>query len=316
MITGTPEKQGQQPVGRHGYLFGLKIANSYSPLIHRTIYRDLGLSWDQRLWDSTDILNFLLLLRDPACFGASITMPNKITIVPYLDELTPECRDVGACNTIFFQYKPDGTRLLCGTNTDTIGVRDSFYQNVSDPDAMFHNKPAIVIGGGGAARSAVYALRKWMKVTDIYLVNRDKTEVHDVIDHCMVHGFGQGLVHIRTIAEAKAASDVGSIVACIPDISPRTDEETEARSVIEVFLQKESKGIMLEMCYNPRPHTELSEIASREGWQVILGTEAVLWQGIEQNRHWIGDNWKAKDSTVELVRDAVAAKLGEVPKKE
>jgi quinate dehydrogenase len=86
--------------------------------------------------------------------------------------------------------------------------------------------------------------------------------------------------------------------------------------VIEVFLQKESKGIMLEMCYNPRPHTELSEIASREGWQVILGTEAVLWQGIKQNRHWIGDNWKAKDSTVELVRDAVAAKLGEVPKKE
>lgn len=241
-------------------------------------------------------------------------MPNKITVMPHLDELTPECRDVGACNTVFFKSKPDGTRMLCGTNTDTVGVRDSFYRNLSDPEAIIHGKPALVIGGGGAARSAVYALRKWMKVTDIYLVNRDDTEVKDVIDHCTIHGFGDGITHIKTVAEAKAAGAVGAIVACVPDLSPKTEEEREARSVTEIFLQKEPKGAMLEMCYNPCPYTELSGLASRAGWQVILGTEAVMWQGIEQNRHWIGD--RAKDVTVQLVRDAVAARLGEVSKTE
>ena len=45
---------------------------------------------------------------------------------------------------------------------------------------------------------------------------------------------------------------------------------------------KEEKGAMLEMCYNPSPFTELGALAEHEGWQVILGTEALIWQGIEQ----------------------------------
>lgn len=211
-------------------------------------------------------------------------MPNKVAILPYLDELTPECRDVGACNTLYIRTREDGSRIYCGTNTDTIGIRESFYQNISDPDAVFHNKPAMVIGGGGAARSAVYALRKWMKVTDIYLVNRDDAEVKAVIDECTERGYGEGLKHIKTVEQAVAAGEVGAIVACVPDFPPKTEEEKQARNVTEAFLNKEFKGAMLEMCYNPTPYTELGGIAERAGWQVILGTEAMIYQGIEQVR--------------------------------
>lgn len=68
-------------------------------------------------------------------------MPHKVAIIPELDELTPEGRAVGACNTVFWR----NSRLI-GTNTDIVGVRESFYQNVSRQ--TFEGRPGLVLGGG------------------------------------------------------------------------------------------------------------------------------------------------------------------------
>jgi quinate dehydrogenase len=101
--------------------------------------------------------------------GASVTMPHKVAILKHLDGLTEEGKDVGAINTLFIREDSAGKRLFMGTNTDVVGIRESFVRNAK-PES-FQNRPALVIGGGGAARSAVYALRKWLKVGTIYLVS-------------------------------------------------------------------------------------------------------------------------------------------------
>lgn len=54
---------------RHGYLFGYPIAHSLSPLLHQTIYNGLGLRWGQLLLPSTDMSQFLRLLRDERLYG-------------------------------------------------------------------------------------------------------------------------------------------------------------------------------------------------------------------------------------------------------
>ncbi|RKU42051.1 Quinate dehydrogenase [Coniochaeta pulveracea] len=234
-------------------------------------------------------------------------MPHKVTIMKHLDELTDECRDVGACNTIFFRESPDGRRIFCGTNTDVIGVRESFRQNVDDPAAVYENIPALVIGGGGAARSAVYALRNGLKATDIYLVNRDESEVDAVIAECTRRGYGQGLRHVKSVEQAAGLDSPGAIVACVPDIAPQTEAEKVARAVVETFLGKEQKGAMLEMCYNPTPFTQLGALAESYGWQVILGTEALIYQGIEQDRYWTGRD--AKELPGDKIRQVIAARL-------
>jgi len=236
-------------------------------------------------------------------------MPHKVSIIQHLDELTDECRDVGACNTIFFRTSADGRRIFCGTNTDVIGVRDSFLRNVDGPAAVFENRPALVIGGGGAARSAVYALRKWLKATDIYLVNRDQSEVDAVISECTQRGYGQGLRHVRTVEEATMLDSPGAIVACVPDFAPETEAEKLARAVVETFFKKERKGAMLEMCYNPTPFTQLGAIAESHGWQVILGTEALIYQGIEQDRYWTRRD--AEELPLEKIRQVIAARLAQ-----
>ena len=73
-------------------------------------------------------------------------MPHKVAILKHLDELTEEGAAVGAVNTIFIEEDSTGRRLFKGTNTDVIGIRDAFRYSV-DP-VKYHNRPALVIGGG------------------------------------------------------------------------------------------------------------------------------------------------------------------------
>ncbi len=238
-------------------------------------------------------------------------MPHKVAIIPHLDELTEECRDVGACNTLFIRELADGRRLFCGANTDVIGVRESFVQNVADP-SVYENRPAMVIGSGGAARSGVYALQKWLKATRIYLVNRDKSEVDAVIAECTERGYGDRLVHVETVEQAEALEGPGAIVACVPDFPPVSEAEKLTRRITEVMLRKERKGAMLEMCYNPSPYTALGALAESEDWQVILGTEALIWQGIEQDKYWTGRD--ASELPVAQVKETIAMRLAQMSK--
>ncbi|EEY22400.1 quinate dehydrogenase [Verticillium alfalfae VaMs.102] len=196
---------------------------------------------------------------------------------------------------------------------DVVGVRESFYQKRRRPRCRLSiTVPPSSSAAVGAARSAVYALRKWMKVTDIYLVNRDDAEVQAVIEECTTRGYGQGLRHIKDAAEVASLESVGAIVACVPNFTPQTAEEKAARAVIEAFLGKETKGAMLEMCYNPTPFTELGALAEDAGWQVILGTEAMIWQGLEQDRYWTGR--ELDQLPVKKVQEAIASRLGQASK--
>ncbi|KAK5710737.1 hypothetical protein LTR17_018718 [Elasticomyces elasticus] len=287
---------------RHGYLFGYPIAHSMSPLFHQTVYDHLGLRWSQLLLPSTDISQFLRLLRDSRLFGSSVTMPHKLAIIPHLDDLTPEARAVGAVNTVFRR----GDQFI-GTNTDTVGVAESFIQNVQDPDSVFRGRPGAVIGGGGAARAAVYALVRLMGCSTVYMMNRDATEVDAVVSWCKAQGYGDGLVHVSTASQAEGLEGPGAIVACVPNFPPATESEKEARRVTEVFLDKPHKGAILEMCYHPTPWTEIAAVSEKAGWQVIIGTEAVIYQGLEANRYWTGK--QTSEMPVTKVKEVIAKEL-------
>jgi len=228
-------------------------------------------------------------------------MPHKLAIIPYLDDLTPEARAVGAVNTIFRR----GEQYV-GTNTDTIGVGESFIQNVEDPDAVFRGRPGMVIGGGGAARAAVYALVR-LGCTTVYLVNRDVSEVEAVVSWCASQGYGDGLIHVSTASQAEGLEGPGAIVACVPNFPPVTEREQEARRVTEVFLDKPHKGAILEMCYHPTPWTEIAAISEKAGWQVIIGTEAVIYQGLEANKYWTGR--QISEMPVTEVKEVIAQEL-------
>ena len=143
-----------------------------------------------------------------------------------------------------------------------------------------------------------------------FQVNRDPDEVRAVINECAAQGYGESLVHVATVEQAERLEGVGAIVAAVPNFTPSTPQEKEARKVLECFLQKKShKGAILEMCYHPTPWTEIAEISQNAGWQVILGTEALIYQGLEQDRYWTGK--EVHQLPVGKVQAAIAMKLNE-----
>ena len=63
------------------------------------------------------------------------------------------------------------------------------------------------------------------------------------------------------------------------------------------------------MCYHPTTWTEIAEMSQNAGWQVVLGTEALIYQGLEQDRYWTGK--EVVQLPVEKVQEAIARKLNE-----
>jgi quinate dehydrogenase len=293
---------------RLSYLVGYPIAHSLSPLLHYTLFSNLGINWAELLYETKDLISFVELMKsEPKIIGAAITMPYKMAIIPHLDELTPEGEAIGAINTIFLKTNSDGSRRYCGTNTDCIGVREAFLGNVSD-DSIYRGKPGLVVGGGGTSRAAIYAFQNFLGCSPIYMVNRDKSEVDAVIQECNSRGFGKDIKHVSTISEAESLAPPGAIVSAIPDFTPRTAGEKTARRIVETFLNASQKGALLEMCYHPSPNTEIDAMARKQGWQVIIGTEAMIEQGLEQARLWSGIEVKdlPKDAVRTTIRNAIS----------
>lgn len=82
--------------------------------------------------------------------GLNVTLPYKNAIIPLLDEMTAQCREMNACNCIEVK---DGKWI--GHNTDAFGFEKSFIPSLKD----LHKK-ALILGDGGAAAAVRFVLKK------------------------------------------------------------------------------------------------------------------------------------------------------------
>lgn len=104
---------------------------------------------------------------NPGLRGLNCTIPHKQAIIPLLDELSEEAREIGAVNVIRIRRDAEGRARLKGFNTDVVGFTESIKPLLS-PN---HHK-ALVLGTGGASRSICYGLTKLG--LDWQLVSRQK----------------------------------------------------------------------------------------------------------------------------------------------
>lgn len=94
-------------------------------------------------------------LSNPTIKGFNVTIPYKEAVIPYLDDLAPDARAIGAVNTI----KRTESGNLIGYNTDFIGFKDSLTERLGETLAtMSTPKKALILGTGGASKGVMYAL--------------------------------------------------------------------------------------------------------------------------------------------------------------
>jgi pentafunctional AROM polypeptide len=164
------------------HLYGSPITHSRSPFIHNTGFLHYGLNSKYSLFDTTDIEKVAENLRKLDSGGGSVTIPHKQSILKYLDEVSPSAAKIGAVNTV---YKENGK--LLGTNTDWFAfhnlVLDKLCNSGKRNPQQLH---ALVIGAGGTARAACYALSELG--IPFFIFNRSQEAANDLASH-----FGGGV---------------------------------------------------------------------------------------------------------------------------
>ncbi len=127
-------------------LLGRTLGHSYSPQIHSFLG---DYSYDLFEKEPEELEDFL---KNGDFTGLNVTIPYKKTVIPYLDELSPEAKKLWAVNTVV--RREDGT--LFGHNTDYFG----FHSMVARSGLDVKNKKVLVLGSGGASNTAVAVLKE------------------------------------------------------------------------------------------------------------------------------------------------------------
>lgn len=212
-------------------------------------------------------------------------MPYKKSIMPFLDELDPLATTIGACNNVYLTEEGK----LRGTNTDWRGIKGCLLSGTITGENEGKGKPALIIGAGGASRAAVYALFAELDCGEIYVVNRDAKEVDDLLKDSRAYAEGRlpTLRHITSVEDVELLPGPFYIVGTVPDFEAKTGEELNAREILEAFLKKEEKGVLLDMCFKPR-NTRIMQMGKNNGWRTVEGTNVIGFQLEEQWRLWAG----------------------------
>ena len=95
-----------------------------------------------------------VLLLNPDLVGMNVTIPYKEQVIPYLDELDPDAKEIGAVNVIKLVRQKNKTKLV-GYNSDIIG----FMQSI-EPLLEPQHKKALILGTGGASKAIFTGLKK------------------------------------------------------------------------------------------------------------------------------------------------------------
>jgi shikimate dehydrogenase len=142
-------------------VFGNPILHSKSPQLFNSVF--IQLQTDAfytriRPQSAKDIVD---IVRKLPLAGANITAPFKEDALPLLDELSVDAKEIGAVNTVV-----NSNGRLIGHNTDHFGVTESL-RNVG---VNLLGSKCLVLGGGGAARAAVYGLAR--SGAEVFICNR------------------------------------------------------------------------------------------------------------------------------------------------
>lgn len=169
-------------------LIGFPLEHSFSKQYFTEKFQKEGLKGvDYQLFPIHNIDEFPALLKaNSSLCGLNVTMPYKSTVMPFLDDLSPEAFEIGAVNTIKIIRKGDEL-LSKGFNTDTFGFEQSLL-----PFLKTHHTKAMILGYGGMAKTAKYILNRH-NIQSISVSrckkNKNNCVVYDDIDYLMMKEF-------------------------------------------------------------------------------------------------------------------------------
>jgi len=272
-------------------LIGHPVSHSLSSALQQGAFDELGI--DAR-YEPVDVPLISLPetieeLRGDDFLGANISFPHKERVVPMVDRLTEEAQATGAVDTL----TREGSRLV-GHNTDVIGFRAAL-------DALIGRqkmpKNAVIIGAGGGARAAVYALIT-AGFQRVIVFNRHLHRAEGLVRH-----FGRTASHMELRAmtwhESVIEAEISKTKVLI-NASAVSDPTTESPIPGELLVPD---LMVLDLMYQPAETKLLRDAKAAGAVEAMNGDTMLVHQTAAAFNLWTGRD---------VPRDFIQQKLDEV----
>ena len=297
---------GQLPSKRF-FLFGEPIAQSMSPKLHNTGFEVLQLPHVYELLETAKVDESVkATITSPDFGGASVTIPLKLQVIPLLDQLSPAAEAIGAVNTIAPRLinGGDSRKILFGDNTDWLGI----YNVISPHLPLGSVQGALVIGAGGTARAAIFALHK-LGAKPIYLCNRTRSKA-EALQQTFSYAGVEVLGDLRMQSWPRDGVGLNVIVSTIPASSIVTADDVDGGLYVPSTVFGDAGGVVVDMAYRPAqtPLLKLAEKTAGANWKTVPGLEVLLEQGYAQFELWTSRKCPRKKVS-EKVWDAYLASV-------
>ena len=235
-------------------LIGKSLSHSFSKSFFSSFFIENKINASYNEFEIADIDDVKALLASPIN-GLNVTIPYKESIIPFLDELSLEAKEIGAVNTI--KIINGKTK---GYNTDAFG----FHQSIK-PFLTNHHEKAIVLGTGGASKAVAYILNNLG--IDVFFISRTPNE--------MLNHFSYDNLNKEMISACKLIINT-TPVGMYPDI----------HSLIPIdygFLTEHH--LCIDLIYNPK-ETLFLKNAIKNNASVLNGNHMLIEQAKESWKIW------------------------------
>ncbi len=260
-------------------VIGRPISHSLSPLLHNFLIEKNGLDFSYHAFEVRPE-NLHSAIRGAQALGfrgLNVTIPHKVRVMDFVDELGDEAEQIGAVNTLIFE-----DNKIMGRNTDA----DGFLQSLAMENIPSLSKKTIfILGAGGAARAVVFAAKS-AGAKRILITNRTMSRAEK-----LARDFGVEAVELQEIA---ALSEGGIVVNTT---SVGMSPEVKASPLAEKMFREDL--IYVDLVYNPRQTTFLNN-AKKVGAKTVDGLGMLICQGATSLSLWASREIQTRDHFPEL----------------
>jgi len=258
-------------------LIGYPLGHSMSAVIQQAGFKSIGEtgSYDILETPPNDLIDRVKFLKVNNYDGFNVTIPLKVPISLFLDEIDETANIAGCANTV--KIMPD--KSFKGYNTDIYGFRAAI-PNASRLDG----KTAGIIGTGGASRAATVGLiQAGVKVVNYYSRNIINSSA---MINSMRNSFPEITFNNYQLQNIRELSDVSILVNCTP-VGMRGNS-MDMMPITKLSLEELPKdAIVYDVIYNPMKTLLLKE-AEALGLETVSGLDMLIYQGAKALEIWTG----------------------------
>jgi shikimate dehydrogenase len=272
-------------------VIGNPIAHSLSPAIHNAAYEKVGLDFVYLAFRVEDVQSALAGMRAFENFrGMSLTIPHKIEVMKYMDQIAEPDRSIGSINTVIHEKGK-----LLGLGTDGPGA----LKALTDAEARIDGQNVLILGSGGAARAIAFTLAQKTRLNQLAILDINEMMLKGLVYDLKAGTDAPiipGLLDHDTLVQAMKTAHI--IIHCTP-VGMHPNEDV---SLIPSSLFRPEQ-VVFDIVYTPLETKLLSE-ARKNGLKVISGIEMFINQAVLQFEHFTG-----VDAPVEIMRQVVMEHL-------